>query len=85
MASAVAAWKPWPEPGFQREDLILPLPNHLFMQVSLPFILITVFVLIGLLLFVILRNRKDEKELEQQLDEDYEKPKKHEDDEDTSV
>lgn len=55
------------------------------MQIGWPILLPVGFLLILLLLFVIIRNRKDEKELEHQLNEDYEKPRKHEDDEDTSV
>ena len=55
------------------------------MQISLPVILIIVIVLMLLVVFMIVRNRKDEKTFERQLDEDYEKPRKHEDDEDTSV
>ena len=55
------------------------------MQLSLPIILIIGFALLALFLFIVFRNRKDQKELEQQLNEDYEKARSHEDDLDTST
>ena len=55
------------------------------MQIGWPILLPVGFLLILLVLFIILRNQKDEKELEQQLNEDVGKPKKHQDNEDVSV
>lgn len=55
------------------------------MQLDLPTILVIGFAILALLVFIILRNRKDKKEMEEQMNEDYEKPRHHEDDMDTSV
>jgi protein-S-isoprenylcysteine O-methyltransferase Ste14 len=55
------------------------------MEISWPVLVIVGFFLILLLLFIIIKNQKDEKELEKQLNEDYERPKRHQDNEDTAV
>jgi large-conductance mechanosensitive channel len=57
----------------------------MFMQISTPVIVVISLILIALVVFIIVRNRKDEKELEQQLDKDFGRPPKHQDDEDISV
>jgi FtsZ-interacting cell division protein ZipA len=38
------------------------------------------FLLVVLIVFLVLRNRKDQKELEEQLNKDYRKPKDEEND-----
>jgi large-conductance mechanosensitive channel len=55
------------------------------MHIGLPAILIIGFLLIALAAFIIIRNLRDEKELEQQLDQDFGKPQKQQDNEDTSA
>ena len=46
-------------------------------------LLIAGIVLIGLVVFLVVRNQKDEKEFEHQLNEDYHKSKEEENDVDT--
>lgn len=55
------------------------------MQVSWPILLPLAFLVVLLVLFLIIRNRKDEKDLEEQLDKDVGRPKKHQDNEDVSA
>ena len=40
-------------------------------------IVVALLVCVGILLFVIVNNKKDRKKLEDKLNQDYEKPKKH--------
>ena len=55
------------------------------MQIRWEIMVIIGCVLIVLLVFVIVRNREDKEEFEDQLKRDYEKPKQHEDNQDTKV
>jgi uncharacterized membrane-anchored protein YhcB (DUF1043 family) len=56
----------------------LSLKKHTYM--NWPIIIIVGIVLIALVVFLIQRNIKDEKELEDQLKNDYHKPKEEEGD-----
>jgi LPXTG-motif cell wall-anchored protein len=48
------------------------------MNINWPVLIIVGIVLAALLIFLIARNRKDEKNLEHKLNEDYPKPKEDE-------
>ena len=55
------------------------------MQIRWEIIAVIGFALVALIVFVIARNKKDKEKLEEQLKQDYEKPRHHEDDQDTKV
>lgn len=48
------------------------------MNINWPVLIIVGVVLVALVIFLIVRNRKDEKVLEHELNEDYPKPKEDE-------
>jgi preprotein translocase subunit YajC len=50
------------------------------MKVNIVIIAIVVVAILAFFYFIIMRNRKDQKELEQELNEREIKPEKHEDD-----
>lgn len=52
------------------------------MDINWPVIIITGVVLVALLLFLVYRNQKDKKKLEQKLNEDFKKSKDEEGDAD---
>jgi protein-S-isoprenylcysteine O-methyltransferase Ste14 len=52
--------------------------KYLTMNINWPVLIIVGVVLAALVIFLIVRNRKDEKVLEQELNEDYSKPKEDE-------
>lgn len=52
------------------------------MHFNSPIVIIAGLVLIALLLLLIFRNKKDKKELENQLNQDYHKPPRHPNEED---
>ena len=58
----------------------LPLSNNGNQRMNLPVLIPVGLALIALVVFLFLRNRKDEKSFEQQLNEDYHKSKDEEND-----
>jgi flagellar biosynthesis/type III secretory pathway M-ring protein FliF/YscJ len=50
------------------------------MRIDLPTIVIVLLAACALIAFVVIRNRKDRKELEHKLNDDYKKPPEHETD-----
>jgi len=55
------------------------------MHFNLPTTVLVIIVLLVLILLLVFKNQKDKKELEHRLNEDYEKPKHHEDDLDSNI
>jgi FtsZ-interacting cell division protein ZipA len=55
------------------------------MHFNLPVSLLVIIVLLVMIILLVYKNQKDKKELERKLNEDYEKPKHHEDDIDSKV
>ncbi len=51
----------------------------------MPFILLVGFALLILVIFIVRRNRKDQKDLEHRLNEDYKKTHSDENDPDASI
>jgi FtsZ-interacting cell division protein ZipA len=55
------------------------------MHFNLPVTILVIIILVIMIILLIYKNQKDKKELEQKLNEDYEKQKHHEDDIDTKI
>jgi FtsZ-interacting cell division protein ZipA len=55
------------------------------MHFNLPVTILVIIVLLILVILLVYKNQKDKKDLEQKLNEDYEKQKHHEDDVDTTI
>lgn len=60
----------------------LPLSKPENMVINWPLLIIVGILLIALVIFLIVRNQKDEKKFEKQLNEDYHKSKEQEGDKD---
>jgi cell division protein FtsL len=55
------------------------------MHFNLPVTILVIIVLLIMIILMVYKNQKDKKDLEQKLNEDYEKQKQHEDDVDTKI
>jgi preprotein translocase subunit YajC len=55
------------------------------MHFNLPVTILVIIILVIMIILLIYKNQKDKKELEQKLNEDYEKQRHHEDDVDTNI
>ena len=55
------------------------------MHFNLPITVLVIIILLVLIVLLVVKNQRDKKELEQRLNEDYEKPKHHEDDLDSNI
>ena len=50
------------------------------MELGLPAVILAIVLIGALLLFIIVRNRKDRKEMEEKMNQDYHKPATNEED-----